>query len=459
MRNRTYIPCVLGLGLLMETLDSTVLNTALPQMALSFAVDALTLKLSIVSYFITLAIFIPASGYATDRWGTKRVFFGATLLFVLSSFLCGVSQNLPELIIGRLLQGVGGAMVTPVGRLILLKTFERTEFIKAFTSLVLVGQVGVVLGPTLGGILTTFLGWRWVFFVNLPVGLLLLIFIARVIPNYREEIRYHFDKWGFILFSIAVGLITFGLALVTEESFHNANIAGMLLSMGALFLVIYLWHTKHKYLPLLNLTLFRIRTFRIAILGSFLIRLPLNAPFFLLTLLFQIEFGFSAFAAGLFLMPYGLAMITMKGYFQKILSYFGFRRSLMINPILLTLSLFTFSQVTAETPAWILLVLVALLGIVSSFQFTCMNTLNFADIEKKDMSHASIISSVLQQLAMSFSVCFSAGLLIGVSKIHHVAALHIAAFHTTFYILGGVMLLSLLIFRQLRPDDGAVMLR
>ncbi|MBP9726076.1 MAG: MFS transporter [Gammaproteobacteria bacterium] len=459
MQNKSLIPWVLGLGLLMETLDSTVLNTALPQMAQSFDVNALTLKLAIVSYFITLAVFIPVSGYATDRWGTKRVFFYATVAFLLSSLLCGFSQNIFQLVIGRLFQGLGGAMITPVGRMILLKTFERKEFIKAFTSLVLVGQFGVVCGPMLGGALTTFLGWRWVFFVNLPVGFLLLILIVRVIPNYQEAIRYHFDKLGFVFFSIAVGLITFGLALVTEESFQDVETAGVLFGIGVVLLMVYIWHARRLSLPLLNLKLFRVRTFRVAILGSFLVRLPLNAPFFLLMLLFQIEFGFSALVSGLFLMPFGFAMMTMKTYFQRVLRRCGFRRSLMLNPVLLMLSLLTFTQVTAATPAWTLLLLVGFLGVVSSFQFTCMNTLNFVDIEKQEMSHASMIGSVLQQLAMSFSVCFSAGLLILVSRFHHVATLNVTAFHTTFYVLGGVSLLSILIFRRLQPEDGRAMLQ
>ncbi len=350
-------------------------------------------------------------------------------------------------------------MITPVGRMILLKTFERKEFIKAFTSLVLVGQLGVVCGPMLGGALTTFLGWRWVFFVNLPVGFLLLILIVRVIPNYKEEQRYHFDKIGFVLFSIAVGLITFGLALVTEESFQNVETAGVLFGIGAILLVVYILHSRRLHLPLLNLKLLRVRTFRIAILGSFLIRLPLNAPFFLLMLLFQIEFRFSALEAGLFLMPFGFAMMTMKTYFQRVLRRCGFRRSLMLNPVLLMLSLLTFTQVTAATPAWTLLLLVGFLGVVSSFQFTCMNTLNFVDIEKKEMSHACMIGGVLQQLAMSLSVCFSAGLLILVSRFHHVATLNVTAFHTTFYVLGAVSLLSILIFRRLQPEDGRAMLQ
>jgi predicted MFS family arabinose efflux permease len=208
----------------------------------------------------------------------------------------------------------------------------------------------------------------------------------------------------------------------------------------------------------LKLTLLRILTFRIAILGSFLSRLALNTPFFLLTLLLQIEFHFSAFAAGLFLMPYGLMMVATKPYVQKILHHYGFRRSLLLNPILLALLFLMFAQITLNTPAWIILLLVGLLGMSSSFQFTCMNALNFADVEKKDMSHASIISSVVQQLAMSFGVCFSAGLLIFVSRWHHVGTLNVAAFHTTFYLLSAVILSSLFIFRQLRAGDGATML-
>lgn len=459
MQKKSYIPWVLGLGLLMETLDSTVLNTALPQMALSFHANILTLKLAIISYIVTLAAFLPIGGYLTDRFGSQRVFFVAVMLFVVSSFGCGIAQHLPELIIGRLLQGVGGAMVTPVGRLILLKTFSRNEYIKAFTSLVLVGQMGVALGPTLGGMLTTFFGWRWVFFINLPVGLLLLTLIARFIPNYYEEVKYRLDIIGFLLFSIALGAITFGLAWMTEQAFQNDVLAITLTATGILLLGAYAWHAKYASRPLLDFSLVRLRTFRISLLGSFISRIPLNAPFFLLTLLLQIEFGFSAFKAGIFLIPYGLSMALTKPFFGYILAYLGYRRSLIFNPILLAITLFLFSQMTSETSAWIIFLLIGFLGIFSSFQFTAMNSLAFADVSASNISNASIITGVFQQLAMSVAVCFSAGLLIMVGNYYHVAALNLKAFHTTFSILSVVMLFSVFVFRRLQSGDGAGMLR
>lgn len=454
-----YIPWVLGLGLLMETLDSTVLNTALPQMAVSFDANVLTLKLAIVSYIITLAAFLPIGGYLTDRFGTQRVFFVAVLVFVVSSFWCGVAQHLPELIIGRLLQGMGGAMVTPVGRLILLKTFSRSEYIKAFTSLVLVGQMGVALGPTLGGALTTFLGWRWIFFINFPVGLLLLILIVRFIPNYREEIKYSLDKIGFFLFSIALGAITFGLAWMTEQAFEDDIFSIALTLFGLILLGAYAWHAKYCQRPLLDFSLVYLRTFRISLIGSFISRIPLNAPFFLLTLLLQIQFGFSAFKSGLFLIPYGLSMALTKPFFGYILSYFGYRRSLIFAPLLLAITLFSFSQITATTPVWLIFILIGCLGIFSSFQFSAMNSLAFADVDPKEISNASIITGIFQQLAMSIAVCFAAGLLIIIGNYYHIEALNIKAFHTTFLTLSGVMLLSIFVFRCLKPGDGVAMLR
>lgn len=459
MQNKWLIPWILGLGLLMETLDTTVLNTALPQMALSFSVNALTLKLAIISYVITLAVCLPMSGYLTDRFGTQKVFFIAVAVFVGSSFLCGISQNLPELIIGRLLQGVGGAMVTPVARLILLKIFERSEFIKAFTSLVLVGQMGVAFGPTLGGLLTTWMGWRWVFFLNLPIGVFLLFLIARFIPNYSEEALYDFDKRGFLLFSTAIGLITFGFALMTEQGFQNDTWAIIFTCCGLLFFISYFWHAKYFHRPLLNFLLMKIHTFRVSFFGAFLSRIPLNAPFFLLTLLLQISFGFSAFKAGVCLIPYGLFMMLTRTSFAKILQRFGYRRCLIINPILIAIVLFLFSYVTSHTSLWIILFLIGILGMLSSFQFSGMNSLAFADVDARDTSQASLITGVFQQLAMSLSVCVAAGLLVALSHMLHVTILTLATFHITFIILSVLMLCSILVFRHVRPGDGGSLLK
>lgn len=454
MRNKSYIPRVLGLGLLMETLDTSVLNTALPQMASSFHAEILTLKLAIISYVITLAAFLPIGGYLTDRWGSKHVFFVAVAVFILSSFGCGIAQNLPELVIGRLLQGMSAAMVTPVGRLILLKTFTRKEYIKAFTSLVIVGQLGVALGPTVGGGLTTFIGWRWIFFINVPIGILLLWLIARFIPNYREELRYALDKTGFLLFSSGLGAITFGFAWMTEQAFQDDLLAVGLTFFGFVLLGLYAWHAHYCTRPLVNFSLLRLRTFRISLIGSFVTRLPLNAPFFLLTLLLQVALGFSAFKTGLCLIPYGLGMMMTKSFFNYFLHCVGFRRFLVINPIFLAISLLSFSLINESTPFWLIGLLIGFLGAFSSCQFSGMNTLAFADVEPKEVSNASIITGVFQQIAISISICFAAGLLILAGNFYHIAALNLTAFHAAFVCLSLIMLMSIFIFRGLKVGDG-----
>jgi EmrB/QacA subfamily drug resistance transporter len=458
MQKKFHIARILGLGLLMETLDSTVLNTALPQMALSFKADILTLKLAIISYVITLAAFLPIGGYLTDRWGTKRVFFIAVLVFVLSSFACGTAQNLPELVIGRLLQGMSAAMITPVSRLILLKTFDRKDYISAFTSLVIVGQLGAALGPTLGGFLTTFFSWRWIFFLNVPVGIMLLCLISRYIPNYREEIKYSLDKLGFFLFASALSAITFGLAWMTEQAFQDDVFSICLTLLGALLLCVYAWHTKRCSKPLLNFSLTRLRTFRISLIGSFISRIALNAPFFLLTLLLQVELGFSPFNAGLLLIPYGLGMALTKPLFQYVLYRYGFRRFLTINPIIVAGILFSFSYVSESSSAWTICFLIGLLGVFSSCQFSGMNTLAFSDVDATEVSQASIITGVFQQLALSTAVCFAAGLLIMAGRYYGVAALNIRSFHLAFVIVSVVMLLSILVFRRLSVEDGRAIL-
>lgn len=458
MKKTWIIPRVLGLGLLMETLDSTILNTALPQMALTLKADVLSLKLAIISYFITLAAFLSISGYLTDRFGTKRVFFIAVGVFVLSSFGCGMAQTLSQLIVGRLAQGMSAAMITPVGRLILLKTFERKDYIKAFSSLVMIGQIGIALGPTLGGILTTFLGWRWIFFVNIPVGCFLLWLIAHYIPDYSQSIRYSLDKIGFFLFAGSLAAMTFGLAWMTEQAFQNDIYSLGLVLLGLILFLFYLLHLRICPKPLLRFSLLKVRTFRIAIMGNMICRIPLNAPFFLLTLLMQMELNFSAFKAGLFLIPYGLGMAMTKTGFRYLIHRFGFRRCLLVNPILLALVLFSFSLIHKGSPSWLLMALIGMLGILTSCQFSSMNTLVFSDVEAAHISEGSMITGVCQQLAISIAVCVAAGLLVFAGRYYHIPALSLTSFHVAFIVLSGIMLLSLFIFQRLNHNDGAAVL-
>lgn len=458
LKNKWLVPWILGLSFLMEALDTTVLNTALPQMAMALSINLLTLKLAIVSYVVTLAAFLPLSGYVSDRFGTQKVFFIAVVIFVSSSLLCGASQNLTELVVGRLLQGIGGAMVTPVARLMLLKTFERSEFIKAFNFLVIVGQIGVALGPTLGGIVTTTLGWRWMFFINLPTGLILLVLSVYFIPNYIETKRYAFDRRGFFLFSMAMSTMTFGLALMTETGWGHTLYAMALIGLGGVFFLLYFWHAQYVSRPLLNFLLLKKRTFRLSFLGAFISRLPINAPLFLLTLLLQVVFGFSALKAGLCLIPYGLSMALTRTFFIKIAQSFGYRRCLITNSMLTAGTLFLFSGITLATPLWVILLLLGVMGMFTSFQFSGMNSLAFADIEPQDIAQASLISGVFQQFSMSLSVCVAAGLLSTFGYVLHSNALSLRMFHLSFAALSVVMLSSLFAFCRLRAGDGDALL-
>ncbi len=454
-QTKRVMPWLVAVALFMENLDATIVNTAVPTMAASLEVTPLSLKGVLTSYTLCLAVFIPISGWMADRFGTKRVFTWAVCLFTLGSLACGLAVNSPMLVAARVIQGIGGAMMTPVGRLALVRTFPRSEMLTAMNFVVIPALIGPLLGPFMGGLIVHWLPWRTIFFVNLPIGLLGLWLIRRHMPDYRDDAVAPLDRWGFLLFGSGIALLSYVLEIFGEHRLTPAPVLG-LLAVALVLLGAYYWHGSRVPNPVMRLGLFRIRTFNIAVLGGIITRLGVGGMPFLLPLLYQIGLGHPAWKAGLLTMPQAAAAITMKLLSKGLLARFGHRRVLLVNTVGFGLTMAAFSLVGPGTPVWGILLLSFTQGLFSALQFTSMNTLVYADIHDRDASMANSIASTAQMMALSFGVAFAslvtAWFVGGIPQSDQ--ANFMSALHRAFLALGSVTILSSLMFWRLRADDG-----
>jgi EmrB/QacA subfamily drug resistance transporter len=453
---KRYLPWLVATVLFMEQLDSTIVNTAVPAMAHSLGVAPLSLKAVVSSYILSLAVGIPISGWLADRFGTRRVFATAVAVFTLASVACGLSVNVPMLVAARVLQGLGAAMMTPVGRLAIVRTFPKGELLAAMNFVIIPALIGPLLGPTVGGVIVHWLSWREIFFVNLPVGLAALWLIHRHMPDYEGEEPRPLDVVGLALFGSGVALLSWLLEVFGEHRLDPTSIAILLLvSVG--LLAAYVLHAGRTDHPLLRLDLFDIRTFRVSVVGGFVTRLGIGGLPFLLPLLYQIGLGLPAWQSGLLMMPAAAAAMGMKFIATRLLKRYGYRRVLIANTLLIGINIGLFALVGEGTPFGVIVLLGLAQGLVNSLQFTSVNSMAYADVNSGDSSMASTISSSMQQLSMSFGL--ACGSLIagwylgGVPQTDHVAVVH--ALHATFLTVGAVTMLSAFAFWTLRTGDGA----
>ena len=450
------MPWLVAVALFMENLDATIVNTAAPTMAASLAVEPLSLKGVLTSYTLALAVFIPISGWAADRFGTKRVFQAAILLFILGSLLSGFSVSVPMLVASRLLQGAGGAMMTPVGRLALVRTFPRAEMITAMNYVVIPALIGPLVGPFLGGLVVHWFHWRAIFFINVPLGLAGLWMARKWMPDFSDEHSPPIDWMGFLLFGGGILGLSYVLEVISDHSWPYSTTAELLLVALAL-LGLYGWHASRSRAPLLDLRLLRIRSFRVSVLGGFVTRLGVGGMPFLLPLLYQVGAGYLPWQAGLLTMPQAASAIGMKLMSKPLLARFGHRNVLRVNTVLMGVFIAGFALVSPGTPIWAIVMLSLAQGLASSMQFTSMNSLVFADVSDADASKAGSIASTAQQLALSFGVAFgsvaTAWFLADVSQSDRPA--FVGALHQAFLVLGAVTALSSLSFGRLQPGDGS----
>ncbi|MBS0633365.1 MAG: DHA2 family efflux MFS transporter permease subunit [Verrucomicrobia bacterium] len=452
---KRLLPWLVAVALFMENLDATIINTAVPAMSENLQVAPLSLKAVLTSYTLSLAVFIPISGWLADRFGTKRLFATAISLFAVGSLLCGLAVNIHMLVGARILQGMGGAIMMPVGRLALVRAFPRSEMLRTMNYVIIPALIGPLIGPFVGGLIVHWLPWRVIFFINLPISLVGFLLARRFMPDFRDDGVSPLDRRGFLLFGAGIALLSYVLEVFGEHSLALGPIA-LLLAVSLILLGLYGWHARRVSAPLLDLKLFGVRTFRISVIGGFVTRLGMGGMPFLLPLLYQIGLGYPAWQAGLLTMPVALAAITMKLSSKPLLARFGHKRILTVNTILIgiTISLFTF--ISPGAPLWAILALSFTQGFFSSLQFTSMNSLVYADIVDRDASKASSLASTSQQMSLSFGVAVAsllAAWFIGpLSQTDPARA--VPALHHAFLVLGAITIVSSATFWSLREADG-----
>jgi EmrB/QacA subfamily drug resistance transporter len=452
--NRSFlVPLVVATGLFMENMDQTVIATSLPAIARDLTVDPVILKLAFTSYLLGLAVFIPASGWAADRFGARIVFQTAMAVFTLGSIGCGLSDTLPALISYRAVQGIGGAMMVPVGRLIILRVVPKHQFLEAITYLTLPALVGPVIGPPLGGFITTYFHWRWIFWINVPACALGITMAALYLPEVKEEHPAAFDLKGFVLSGMGLSLLLFGLTLLGRSQAPRGDIA-LLIGVGAVFAWLYWRHARVTRNPVLDLSLLRIPTFQTGVLGGALFRIGIGAVPFLLPLMLQLGFGLDAFQSGLLTFAAAAGAMFMKAAAQPILNRFGFRPILVWNSLVSSLFLGLCALFTPSTPHIVILGVLLVGGFLRSLQFTGLNAISFADIEPRRMSSATSLSSVAQQVSISLGVATAAAVLEMLRSGRGETALTISDFSPGFIVVALISALSSAVHARLPLDAG-----
>jgi EmrB/QacA subfamily drug resistance transporter len=450
------LPWLIAVAFFMESLDTTILNTGVPKIAAALNVAPLSMKSVLASYTLSLAVFIPISGWMADRFGTRRVFASAIGVFTLGSFLCGLCSNIHLLVACRILQGFGGAMMVPVGRLTLVRTFPKSELIRAMSFVAIPGLVGPMLGPLTGGLIVAYFHWRVIFFVNIPIGLLGLYLVYRHLPDYSEENVPPLDIIGLILFGSGVALLSYVLEVFGEHTLSTLEVLG-LLALSLTLLAGYGLHATKTAYPLLRMILFRIRTFRASVVGSYVTRIGIGGIPFLFPLLYQVGLGFSPVQSGLLMMPQAIASMSLKMVMPRILARLGYRAVLISNTLIIGGFIFLFSTIGLHTPVWLIVAIVFCYGFFTSLQYTSMNTLVYADISEEDASSASSIASTMQQMSVSFGVA-AASLVTAFflpDRFRSNPAQFIHGIHHAFWVLGAWTVFSTIVFHELKASDGA----
>jgi EmrB/QacA subfamily drug resistance transporter len=448
------VPLIIATALFMENMDSTVIATSLPAIARALATSPLTLKLAVTCYLLSVAIFIPASGWTADRFGARNVFRFAIGVFVLGSIGCAASRTLEEFVAARIIQGVGGAMMTPVGRLIMVRSIDKRLLVNAMSLVTMPALIGPIAGPPLGGFITTYASWHWIFLINVPIGLVGIVLATIYIPNLRVEHRDPFDWTGFMLSGSAIAGLAFGLSAMGLESLPVGVILA-LLCIGASSAAAYAVHAGRTPAPILDLNLLRLPTFRASVVGGFLFRLGIGALPFLLPLLLQIGFNLTPFQSGLITFTSALGSFFMKAAVASVLSRFGYRNVLLYNAVISSVFLAACASFAPGIPFAVIIAILLSGGFFRSLQFTSINTIAYAEIEPAKMSRATAMVAAAQQLSLSTGVAVGALVVETTLWLKHATTMSAADFPAAFLIVALLSASAVLVFMQLSPDAGS----
>ena len=452
MNKERLIPLIVATALFMENMDSTVIATSLPAIAADIGTSPLTLKLAITSYLLSLAVFIPASGWTADRFGARMVFSLAIAVFMVGSIGCALSSSVTDFVIARIVQGLGGAMMTPVGRLVLLRSIDKSALVNAMAWVTVPALIGPVIGPPLGGFITTYLTWHWIFLINIPIGLLGIFMAMRYIDPIRSENPERFDLYGLVLAGIGLGGIAFGLS-IAGLNLLPWTLVVVLIGIGSVSMTLYVIHARRTASPVLDFSLLRLPTMRASIIGGFMFRLGIGALPFLLPLLMQVGFGLSPFQSGMVTFGSAVGAMGMKTLAARIIRTFGFRNIMTINALVSSVFLGACALFTPATPLLLIMILLVVGGFFRSLQFTAINTLAYSEVEPAQMSRATTLVSVNQQLAISAGVAVGAFSVETTMFARHITELTASVFPPAFLVVSIISAASCYFFWQM-PDDA-----
>ncbi|RUT72200.1 MFS transporter [Flavobacterium cupreum] len=449
---KKILPVILATAIFMQMLDSTILNTSITSIARDLNESPLEMQNAIISYVLTLALFMPVSGFLSDKFGTRKVFIFALFLFSLGSLFCALSQNLTHLVFARVVQGIGGSLMTPVGKLALIRTFPKKELLQAMNFAIIPALIGPVLGPLVGGYMVDYLSWHWIFLINIPFGILGILLSLKYMPDYKSPL-IDFDLKGFLIFAAASLLLSVALELFG----NTVQVSPVLALFMSGFLMLY-WYYRHAVTdnnPLFPLNLFQVRTFRVGIIGNLATRLGFSSIPLLLPMMIQIAYRESAVTSGWIVAPMALTAMFGKSAVIRILNTFGYRKTLMVNTFIIGALICALALPSIHTSIYWYVPIIAVLGFFNSIQFTSMNSISIADLRVYHTSSGNSLVSVNQQLAIGFGIAF--GLLVlkifqgDVKLIHN--EIH-NAFRYTFLVVGFLTILSGFVFRRLHFKDG-----
>ncbi|WP_336855914.1 multidrug transporter subunit MdtD [Pseudescherichia vulneris] len=449
-RSMAGLPWIAAMAFFMQALDATILNTALPAIAQSLNRSPLAMQSAIISYTLTVAMLIPVSGWLADRFGTRRIFMLAVSLFTLGSLACALSNSLGMLVVFRIVQGIGGAMMMPVARLALLRAYPRSELLPVLNFVTMPGLVGPILGPVLGGVLVTWASWHWIFLINIPIGIAGLFYARKYMPDFTTP-RRRFDMSGFLLFGVSLVLFSIGIELFGEKLVASWLALTIIFSSIVLFYA-YIRHARRHPTPLIALPIFKTRTFSVGIAGNIASRLGTGCVPFLMPLMLQVGFGYTALIAGCMIAPTAIGSILAKSTVTQVLRWFGYRKTLFGITVIIGLMIAQFALQSPSMEVWLLILPLFILGMAMSTQFTAMNTITLADLTDENASSGNSVLAVTQQLSISLGVAVSAAVLRFYEGFE--SANTIEQFHYTFITMGVITLISASVFLLLKPKDG-----